>query len=48
MKKNSSRSEKPGHSYAGVGKIIMWVLVVAVVFFLKLCGFDVQYPTVTP
>ncbi len=48
MKKRSPLHKKNGQSYVGIGKLILWILVVAVVFLLKLCGFDVQYPTVTP
>jgi hypothetical protein len=35
-------------SLVGVGKLLMWVAVVAVVLILRLCGFDVEYPRVTP
>jgi len=48
MKKKPSFLEKKGQSYVGVGKLIIWVLVIFIVFMLRLCGFDVQYPTFIP
>ena len=46
--KRKNRENGQGQSIVGVGKIILWALVVVIVFLLKLCGFDVDYPSVTP
>lgn len=47
-KKPDNGSRGRGQSYVGIGKLVMWAAVVVVVFLMKLCGFDVRYPTGTP
>ena len=48
MEKKQAHADNQGQSYVGLGKILIWIVVVGTVFLLKLCGFDVQFPTVTP
>jgi hypothetical protein len=44
----NGKNPKQGQSYVGLAKLILWGLVLLLVFVLKLCGFDVDYPTVAP
>jgi len=48
MKPKKFDSEKPGQSYVGIGKLVIWAVVIVGFFLLKQCGFDVHYPTNAP
>lgn len=44
----TNESPKQAQSYFGLAKLVLWGLVLLIVFVLRLCGFDVDFPTVTP
>lgn len=48
MKPKIPDGERQGQSCVGIGKLVMWAVVIVLVFLLKLCGFDMQYPIGTP
>ena len=48
--KDDKKIKKPpqGQSYFGIGKIVIWIIGLVIILILKLCGFDIAYPTGAP